>query len=163
MVARSCALTANGLRGEPEYSIFVHLRSRAFRLLIFLFGSLTAILLGTICASRVRTRLILRSSEVVSVARLQQVVNGPEGRLASVFGGIYYAGSEEGFDFLVIPLGKVTIHSYMVRSSELDIQHRFALTTDQSRWPDITHLFRQSDEVPAVPPDRHSSASPPIN
>jgi len=85
----------------------------------------------------------LRSAEAVSAHRLEGIVNGPTGRFATLCRGVFYAGSDNRLDYVVIPLGKIKVQAFKTPSGELAIQHRIRLTSDERKWTDIYGLFPQ--------------------
>src|SRR5260370_3865113 len=81
---------------EAEYSITVQSRSRL--LLLIILGSGANLLFGFTYGRRVQISISLKSSEAISAQRLEQTVNSPMGRFASIFKGAFYAGSDDRFD-----------------------------------------------------------------
>jgi hypothetical protein len=123
------------------YPIIVSRRARVVRLLLIVFGSGALLLFVDAYARRAQVAISLRSAEAVSAYRLEGIVNGPTGRFATLCRGVFYAGSDKGSDYVVIPLGKIKVQAFKTRSGELAIQHRIKLTCDERRWIDIYGLF----------------------
>ena len=114
---------------------------RRFRISRFLVGALVcgAVLsLGFTYGRRAQVAISLKASHTITPSRLVEIVNSPEGRFAKVFRGVYYAGSDEAFDYIAIPLGTVTVQTFRAQRGAFVIQGRMPLTADERKWVNIT-------------------------
>lgn len=135
-----CFPPRNTLRSAGEYSIIVP-SPRVLRLLVIVFGSAALLFFAFTYARRVQVAVGLKSAKVISAERLKETVNGPMGRFASLFRGVFYAGSDDGSDYFAIPLGRVTVQAFKMRRGDLGVQRRMRLTADERKWVDITRAF----------------------
>lgn len=80
-------------------------------------------------------------AELVEVDELRRFVNGPKGRYSSFFLGVFYLGSEGGYDFLAIKKRRQSAIIFKVKEGDLEITTKITLSDDENKWVDITRLF----------------------
>jgi hypothetical protein len=88
----------------------------------------------------------LSSARAVSIQRLDDVVNSPTGRFANLFRGVFYAGSDDRFDYFVIPLGNkhlVTFQAFKASRGAISVPYRTKLSSDEAKWLDVTQKFSE--------------------
>ena len=89
----------------------------------------------------------LKTAERADLKHVKEYVNSPMGRYSSWFSGVFYVGSDGGFDYIAIKLakttenGKSTVKVFKTKRGELKLERRTKTDVDDKEWLDITKMF----------------------
>ncbi len=123
---------------------------------------LRANLLAAVALSLCTCTGSLSQSEPASFERVRAYVNSPMGQDSDVFSGVFYVGSDDDFDYLVIEHRSFAKKAFKVRRGELGIAPRMSRTADEKRWVDVTWMFlAQTTSSTPESTDRHPHESSP--
>ena len=94
-----------------------------------------------ICAGVSMGSVDSKGAEVVNLKHLKDHVYSPVGYYSSLFAGIFYVGSDDEFDYLVIRHGKKTVKTFKIKRDELSIKLRMKIESSEKKWVNITPMF----------------------
>lgn len=125
-------------------------RARPLRLLLSVVGISVVVFFAPTCARHIQASLSLGSATAVSSQQLKAIVYGPMGHYASIFGGVFYAGSNDSFDYVALKHGSLAIYAYRMPRGDVALQRRMQVTSDEKKWVDLARAFPPlSDGRPA--------------
>lgn len=77
----------------------------------------------------------------IGIQQLKDYIYGPEGYYSSMLSGVFYVGSDDCFDYLVVRYRRGREKKFKIKLNALMIQNRVQLGTDENKWASITSLF----------------------
>ena len=90
-----------------------------------------------------------KNSEVVSLDQLKVYVYGPIGYYSTQFKGVFYAGSDNEFDYIAINHRDKIAKMLRVRRGELAIKDRVPIEFKSEKWVNVTQEFPFPASVPS--------------
>ena len=91
----------------------------------------------TLCAGSVDWR----RAESADLKHVKEYANSPMGHYSSWFSGVFYAGTDDDFDYVAIKHGSNTIKVFKLKRGDLGVKRRMRITADEDKWADITRMF----------------------
>ncbi len=73
------------------------------------------------------------------------------GRYSSWFSGVYYAGTDDAFEYVAVKHGSNTVKVFKMKKGDLGVKQQMTVNTDEKKWMNITSMF--------PPPNRRSRES----
>ncbi len=86
----------------------------------------------------------LKKAESADIKQVKEYVNSPMGRYSSWFSGVFYAGTDESFDYVAIKHGPKTVKIFKVKKGKLGVKQEMKTSGDEKKWVDITQMFPAS-------------------
>jgi hypothetical protein len=83
----------------------------------------------------------LKRAESADGKQVNQYVNGPMGRYSSLFEGVYYAGTDNAFDYVAIKHRSSSVKMFKLQRGNLDVKEQMKVNGDEKKWVDITGMF----------------------
>ena len=83
----------------------------------------------------------LKHAQEADLKQVREYVYSPMGYYASMFSGVFYAGSDSESDYIAIKHGKSTVKMFKIKRGEIDLKDRTTVQTSDKKWVDITNLF----------------------
>ena len=81
-----------------------------------------------------------KSAKPIDVEGLNTYVNGPRGRFSTWFSGVYYAGSDDHYDYVIVSR-RVEMDVFKLKPGQLRVVRRINLEKDEKKWISITEMF----------------------
>jgi hypothetical protein len=86
----------------------------------------------------------LKKAESADIKQVKEYVNSPMGRYSSWFSGVFYAGTDEAFDYVAIKHEAKTVKMFKVKKGEVGVKQQMKTIADEKKWVDITQMFPPS-------------------
>ena len=83
----------------------------------------------------------LKKAKSANVKQVKDYVNSPMGRYSSWFSGIFYAGTDDAFDYVAVKHGSSTVKVFKLKKGDLGVKQQMRVTADEKKWVDITAMF----------------------
>ena len=83
----------------------------------------------------------VKKAESADLKHVKEYVNGPMGRYSDWFNGVYYAGTDDAFDYVAIEHGSNTVKMFKLKKGDLGVKEQMKVTVDEKRWVNITGMF----------------------
>ena len=81
------------------------------------------------------------NAQLLTAEQLKAYVYGPKGLFSTVFTGVFYAGSDDSFDYVAIKRRDISTTLLRVRRGGLPITRRFPVVSNPKAWVDITKEY----------------------
>jgi hypothetical protein len=73
------------------------------------------------------------------------------GYYASIFGGVFYVGSNDSFDYVALKHGRLAVYAYKTPRGDVAIERRMQITSDEKKWVNLARAFPPlSDGRPGI-------------
>ena len=81
-----------------------------------------------------------RTARLTNVEDLKKHVNSPSGYYSTLFEGVFYSGTDDNFDYIVLSR-HLDFDVFKIRAGELDFVPRMKLRQNQKNWINVTDRF----------------------
>lgn len=82
----------------------------------------------------------LKKAESADLKQVKDYVNSPMGRYSSWFSGVFYAGTDDTFDYIAVKHGSNTVKVFKLKKGDLGVKQQMRINAEK-KWVNITSMF----------------------